>query len=301
MTMVSRNGWGCIRRKAGGETDIMSTSITVGNVEILAFVDIGPAPREPAMVFPDVPADAWGPYKDTMTPDGLLPFQMGFFAVRSGGQTMLVDTGLGRGPHEMMGGIGGKLMDQLNGAGISVGDVSRVLITHLHGDHVGWNITWDGDAPRATFPNATYFVPQGDWEHFMSAEVIVNSPHMEQNVIPLQTLSAMQLVGDGEEITTEITTLVTPGHTPGHQCFLISSAGERAIIIGDALHTAAQLTETSWNVGFDVDKPLAAQTRASLVQRLEDEGLAVASGHMPVGSNIGRVIRLDGKRTWQVL
>ena len=279
----------------------MSDRITVGNVEILAFVDIGPAPRDPAMVFPDVPADAWGAYKDTMTPDGLLPFQMGFFALRSGGQTMLVDTGLGRGPHEAMGGIGGKLMDQLSGEGISADDISRVLITHLHGDHVGWNVTWDGDTARATFPNATYSVPQGDWDHFMSAEVLVNSPHMEANVIPLQAMNAMQLVGDNEAITDEITTFVTPGHTPGHQSFLISSGGERAIIIGDAFHTAAQLTETSWNVGFDVNKPLAAETRSSLVQRIEDEGLTVASGHMPVGSNIGRVIRLEGKRSWQVL
>ena len=192
----------------------MSDRITVGNVEILAFVDIGPAPRDPAMVFPDVPADAWGAYKDTMTPDGLLPFQMGFFALRSGGQTMLVDTGLGRGPHEAMGGIGGKLMDQISGEGIDAEDISRVLITHLHGDHVGWNITWDGDTARATFPNATYSVPQGDWDHFMSAEVLVNSPHMEANVIPLQAMNAMQLVGDNEAITDEITTFVTPGHTP---------------------------------------------------------------------------------------
>ena len=100
----------------------------------------------------------------------------------------------------------------------------------------------------------------------MSAEVLVNSPHMEANVIPLQAMNAMQLVGDNEAITDEITTFVTPGHTPGHQSFLISSGGERAIIIGDAFHTAAQLTETSWNVGFDVNKPLAAETRSSLVQ-----------------------------------
>lgn len=279
----------------------MTDRITVGNVEILAFVDIGPAPRDPAMVFPDVPAESWDAYKDTMTPDGQLPFQMGFFAVRSGGQTMLVDTGLGQGPFEAMGGIGGKLLDQLNGEGISADDISRVLITHLHGDHVGWNVTWDGDTPRATFPNATYSVPQGDWDYFTSADVLPNSPHMENSVIPLQGLNALELVGDNAAITDEITTFVTPGHTPGHQCFLISSGGERAIFIGDAFHTAAQLTETSWNVGFDVDKPLAAETRASLVQRLEDEGLAVASGHMPVGSNIGRVVRLNGRRTWQVL
>ena len=153
----------------------MTDRITVGNVEILAFVDIGPAPRDPAMVFPDVPAASWDAYKDTMTPDGLLPFQMGFFAVRSGGQTMLVDTGLGQGPFEAMGGIGGQLMDQLSGAGINPDEISRVLITHLHGDHVGWNVTWDGDAARATFPNATYSVPQGDWDYFTSADVLPNS------------------------------------------------------------------------------------------------------------------------------
>ena len=171
----------------------MTDRITVGNVEILAFVDIGPAPRDPAMVFPDVPADAWDAFRDTMTPDGQLPFQMGFFALRSGGQTMLVDTGLGQGPFEQMGGISGKLMDQLNGAGISADDISRVLITHLHGDHVGWNVTWDGDTARATFPNATYTIPQGDWDYFTTADVLPNSPHMENSVIPLQELNALEL------------------------------------------------------------------------------------------------------------
>ena len=285
----------------GGKHHAMSDRIKIGNVEILAFVDIGPAPRDKSMLFPDVTEEDWAPYAHTLTPDGLLPFQMGFFALKAGDETIIVDTGLGRGPFEMMGGIGGQLMDQLAGAGIGAGDVTRVVLTHLHGDHVGWNVTWDGDTPAATFPRATYVVPQGDWDYFTSAEVLPNSPHMEQNVIPLQDLNAMQLVGDADAITTEITTLVTPGHTPGHQCILINSGGERAILTGDAFSTVAQTQETTWNVGFDVDKPQAAATRASLMQRLEDEALTVAAGHMPVGANIGRVIRLEGKRTWQVL
>ena len=279
----------------------MSDRIRIGNVEILALVDIGPMARDKSMLFPDVPEEAWAPYAHTLTQDGMLPFQMGFFALRAGDQTIIVDTGLGRGPFEMMGGIGGQLMDQLSAAGISAGDVTQVVLTHLHGDHVGWNITWDGDTPSATFPRATYVVPQGDWDYFMSPDVIADSPHMQQNVIPLQALNAMQLVGDGDAITTEITTLVTPGHTPGHQCILINSGGERAILTGDAFSTVAQTQETSWNVGFDVDKPQAAITRSSLMQRLEDEGFTVAAGHMPVGSNIGRVIRVEGKRSWQVL
>lgn len=279
----------------------MSDKASIGNVEILAFVDIGPNPRDPAMVFPDVPAEAWEPYRDTMTPDGQLPFQMGFFALRAGGQTIVVDTGLGRGPHQQMGGITGKLEDQLKGAGIGLSDVNAVLITHLHGDHVGWNVTWDGETPKATFPNAKYYIPQGDWDHFNKPEVLENSPHMKANVLPLQNLGATELVPDGFALTPEITTLVTPGHTPGHQCILINSGGEKGILTGDAFHTVAQTQETDWNVGFDVDKPLAAQTRGSLMQRLEDEGMTVAAGHMVVGSNIGKVVRVEGKRTWQVI
>ena len=279
----------------------MSDRVKVGNVEILAFVDIGPNSRDPSQVFPDVPADAWGPYRHTLNPEGQLPFQMGFFALRSDGKTIIVDTGLGAGPHQQMGGITGQALANLAKAGITPEDVDIVFITHLHGDHVGWNITWDGDTPRATFPRATYYAPQGDWDHFTKPEVLENSPHMKANVLPLQQLGALELIGDGFAVTPEVSTFLTPGHTPGHHSALITSNGERGVIAGDVFHTVAQTQETGWNVGFDVDKPMAARTRESFMARMEAEGFTVAAGHMVVGSNIGHVVRLEGKRTWQVI
>lgn len=279
----------------------MSERATIGNVEILAFVDIGPTSRPTSAVFPDVPTENWDAYKNTLNEDGDLPFQMGFFALRADGKTIIVDTGLGKGPHEAMGGISGQALNNLEKAGIRPEDVDSVLITHLHGDHVGWNITRDGDKVSATFPNAKYFVPKADWDHFNKEDVLSNSPHMPANVLPLQELGVLEIVDDNFSLTPEITTLGTPGHTPGHQSTLISSGGEKALIAGDAFHTVAQLQETDWNVGFDVDKPLAAKTRGALMQRLESEGFTVAAGHMVLGSNIGKVIRLDGKRSWQVI
>ena len=107
----------------------MTDRAQIGNVEILAFVDIGPTTRPTNQVFPDVPSSEWDNYKNTLTDSGELPFQMGFFALRSNGQTIVVDTGLGKGPHEAMGGITGQALENLKKAGIRVEDVNSVLIT----------------------------------------------------------------------------------------------------------------------------------------------------------------------------
>ena len=279
----------------------MTDRAQIGNVEIIAFVDIGPTTRPTNQVFPDVPSSEWDNYKNTLTDSGELPFQMGFFALRSNGQTIVVDTGLGKGPHEAMGGITGQALENLKKAGIRVEDVNSVLITHLHGDHVGWNVTWEGNSSKPTFPNAKYYVPQGDWDYFNQKDVLENSPHMKANVLPLQDAGVLEVIQDGFALTPEITTLGTPGHTPGHQSTLINSGNQKAIVTGDAFHAVAQLQETDWNVGFDVDKPTAAKTRGSLMKRLEDENFTIAAGHMVLGSNIGKIINVDGKRSWQVL
>jgi glyoxylase-like metal-dependent hydrolase (beta-lactamase superfamily II) len=124
---------------------------------------------------------------------------------------------------------------------------------------------------------------------------------MERAVLPLQKLGNMELFQDGQAFTPEVSALATPGHTPGHHSFLISSGGQKGVVTGDVFHTPPQVQETGWNVGFDLDKPQAAKTRGSLMDRLEKEGFTVAAGHMPLHTNIGKVVRLEGKRVWQAL
>ncbi len=281
----------------------MGERVRIGNVEIIGLFDLPGGLRDVSTMFPDVPASAWDTYRDELEAPGQIRAQMGFFALRSpSGQVAVVDTGLGPGPFEQMGGARGQLMSNLNAAGIRAEDVDVVFLTHLHGDHVGWNVTWESpEKPVATFPRAKYYVSQADWDYFNGPDVLPNSPHVPANVEPLQGLGALELVGDGQVITSEITTFASPGHTPGHMSALVTSNGERALIAGDLFHTSIQTQETGWNVGFDVDKPSAAQTRESVMARMEAEGFTVAAGHMPHGANIGKVVRLEGRRTWQVL
>jgi len=141
--------------------------LSVGNVEILGLTDIEPDfPMPLTQLFPDVPLEAWAPHQQRFPeafprPDTWRP-HFGGFLLRSEGRTILVDTGIGSTATNpgtvaaFCGGVDGRLMDELRAAGVSPEDVDIVFLTHLHPDHVGWNLTLTGGTARATFPRARY-------------------------------------------------------------------------------------------------------------------------------------------------
>ena len=219
----------------------MPDRIAVGNTEIVAVLDMVPPPRDPADFFPDVPRGDWAPYEQDVLENGQVQLYYGCFFIRSSGRTVMVDTGMGPGPHPERGNRTGDLLNQIRRLGAAAEDVDVVVHTHLHQDHVGWNLKPSDGAAQPYFPNARYLVPRLDWEHFARPENLEASPHVRDKVVPLDGLGIMELVDDGHHVTDEVTTLLTPGHTPGHQAVLVSSRGERAMIVGDVLHSKAQV------------------------------------------------------------
>ena len=128
--------------------------LTVGNVEILVMHDAESA-LPLSMTFPHVASEDWEPYKERYPeafngPDNIRA-HFECYLIRSQGQTILVDTGIGTAASNpgtiegLLGGIEGNLVSELNSAGIQPGDIDTVFLTHLHTDHVGWNST--GQAP----------------------------------------------------------------------------------------------------------------------------------------------------------
>src|SRR3990170_4463291 len=114
----------------------MTEQVQVGNVTIMAVPDTGVSGSRPFM-FPEVGEDAWQGWEHYLNPRGNLRMNIGSFVLRSDGQTIVVDTGLGEKPRP--GYPEGKLLANLHAEGIKPEDVDIVLITHLHVDHVGWN------------------------------------------------------------------------------------------------------------------------------------------------------------------
>jgi len=176
-----------------------------------------------------------------------------------------------------------------------------VVHTHLHADHVGWNVKISGGMPAPYFRRARYLVPRLDWEHFTKPEVIGSAPQVRNSVMPLQKLRLMDLVDSDHNITDEVKTLAAPGHTPGHQVIMISSQGEKAMIVGDLLHSKVQVQQPGWTPGVDIDKEASERHRTELLELAEREGYVVAAGHFHPKDHIGKVVRLRGQRYWQAL
>jgi glyoxylase-like metal-dependent hydrolase (beta-lactamase superfamily II) len=185
--------------------------------------------------------------------------------------------------------------------GVDTADVDIVAHTHLHGDHVGWNIDYTSSQPAPTFPKARYLVPRLDWEHFTQPDVIGTAPQVTNSVIPLQGMGLMDLVDSEYNITDEVKTLSTPGHTPGHMVIVITSQGEKAMVVGDLLHNKAQVERPDWTAGVDTDKEASRLNRESILDQAEHEGYVIAAGHFHPNDHIGKVMRLEGKRFWQIL
>ncbi|MDP7532875.1 MAG: MBL fold metallo-hydrolase [SAR202 cluster bacterium] len=261
---------------------------TVGNVEMVSLTD-GQGAGPPTGVFPESTDEIWrAEYPELVDAEGMIHPRYGCLAVRSSGKLIIVDTGM-QAPD-------GALLNDMKAKGVDRDAVDLVVTTHLHPDHVGWNLT-DG---KPTFPKARYLAPRTDWDYWTQPSVVENAAHIQNQVLPLNELNLLDLMDDDYQITDELQTLATPGHTPGHISIRVTSAGERGFILGDVAHSPAQAHYTDWNPAFDMDGATARQTRNRIVDKLEEEGAVVATGHFP-DPGFGRFVRQAGRRVWQVL
>jgi len=269
----------------------MAKSIKIGKFKINAFVDFTPDPFNPTDFFPDVPIEDWDKHKSQhpLNENGKFQTNFGFFSIQSNNCHVLVDTGIGGAP--------GRLPHELKARGISTSEITTVVNTHLHGDHVGWNLT--NGVP--TFPNARYVISEVDWQYWTNKNVLDKSPHIKAQAIPLKQQNLVDLSNDGYKVSDGLHILSTPGHTPGHQSLLVESDGEKAIVTGDVIHSLAQITEPDWCAGFDMDKPAAIATRRKIIEQAITENLTLAAGHLLIGTNLGEVVEIKGKRYWKAL
>lgn len=259
---------------------------TVGSVELVSLTD-GQGDMDPSQIFPTSSMTAWrSEYPELLDGNDHIHPRFGCLAVRSGGKLIIVDTGL-QAPD-------GTLLDEMRSKGVDREAVDLVAITHLHPDHVGWNLT-DG---RPTFPNARYLISKTDYDYWTRPEVLENAQHVKDQVLPLEGLNILDLMEDDYKITDELTTVATPGHTPGHVSIAVVSGGERAFILGDVAHSPAQAHYTEWSPTFDTDGDISRRIRRQILDKLEEEGTLVSAGHFP-NPGFGRFIKSGGRQIWQ--
>ena len=194
--------------------------------------------------------------------------------VNTGNELILFDTGLS----------GAGTTAALEAAGYTPDQVDIVVLTHMHGDHIGGLMT-DG-AP--TFPNASYVTGRVEYDAWAKAE----NENFEKNVKPLA--DKMTFLEDGGSPASGITAVAAFGHTPGHMTYLLDSDGTQMLLGADfANHYVWSLAHPDWEVKFDMDKSAAAATRVKLLDMLSADKIAFSGYHMPFPA-FGYVDKHDG-------
>ena len=272
--------------------------VTIGNVTITPIQDTAIL-TNPRQFMPDHGDQFAEEYKHQADERGLMPMSITSYLVRSSGKNVLVDTGLGN--RKRTGFPIGKLDVALKEAGIAPGDIDLVIHTHLHIDHTGWNTVDAADGSKQIFfTNAKFLVQQVEWDYWMQPKFVndPSHPHLADTVEPLTNSGRLEFVRGESAIDENLVFVHSPGHTPGHVCVGIQSAGEKAIIIGDASHHPVQLDHPDWSPAFDADPTVSAKTRDKLFDMAAADGRTWIAGHWAF-PGVGRIVRVEGKRVFQ--
>lgn len=174
--------------------------------------------------------------------------------VRTGEQTILVETGIGNKLADRAAAIYGmpaRLLENLHAARIAPEDVDIVINSHLHFDHCGWNTIRQGDQVVATFPRARYYVQEGEVLHGRHQYERDAVSYLSDNYDPLIASGRMLLLHGEQQIAPGVSVKVFPGHTRNMQAVMLRSAGKTACYISDLIPTTDHL-EPTWVMAFDL-------------------------------------------------
>ncbi len=210
--------------------------------------------------------------------------------IETGSHKVLLDTGMGDITFPGNEPDNGRLLSGLEAIAVSPEDITDVILSHGHPDHIG-SCSRNGEP---MFKNAHYHLPPnelefwtqkpGDEQSFMNMMLSVGVAQLE----PIRSL--IQPYATDEEIVPGITAISAPGHTLGHHAFLLHDGDDKLLHLMDAaVHYLVGPEEPDWALAVEMDQTAAADTRRKLFKQASEENLMVAGYHFPF-PGIGKII-----------
>ncbi|WP_280460287.1 MBL fold metallo-hydrolase [Nocardia carnea] len=267
----------------------------LGDVEVIRVIEWHQPFLPASEMFPAMGDDVWKANEAWLAPDhwepdgGKAVTALQSWVLRSSGRTILIDTGAGRGRERPGMGPFHRSRSDFPGllakAGVRQQDVDVVVNTHLHVDHVGWN-TIDADGQWVpTFPNAQYLIPAADDFHYGPDNAYGNGAQEVDRLIYQDSIAPIHQTGQAElwdglyRIDEHLTLESAPGHTPGSSVLRLVSGTDRAVFVGDLLHSPVQILHSCCNSNACLAPQQAVASRRRILGRAADERELLVPAH----------------------
>jgi len=209
------------------------------------------------------------------------------WVVQAGGNTIVIDTGVGnRKPRaaERMDRLNTLVMPWLESIGAGPQQVTHVVMTHLHTDHVGWNTVEKDGRWAPTFPKARYLFPKDEFDYWKGlydkGDKDVNQGSFADSVLPVLDAGLGDFMDGTAEVAGCLAPEPVPGHAPGMLSFRLRSRGEEGLFCADILHNAIQIVRPDWNDRYCLWPDKALESRAAGLKRACERGALLMPMHL---------------------
>lgn len=270
----------------------MIHSWSIGDVRVTSLVEYMGPTHVPEATFPAfddkvfavqagmLPAGAW--YGEIRR----FTIAIQIWIVHAGNEVILVDSGVGNlktRPAARMHMLNSLVPQWLAAAGAAPEQVTHVLMTHLHSDHVGWNTTLANGRWVPTFPKARYLVPKSDFDYFKGVVDAgkASDTSLADSVMPVIEAGLVDFIDRHSVLPAALQPVEAFGHTPGMMNYWLRSKGETGVFSADVFHHPVQILNPNWNTAFCILPDAAKATRAQLLREAADTGALVMPCHFP--------------------
>ncbi len=199
--------------------------------------------------------------------------------VNTGSKLILIDSGFNNNGAPTT----GQMAVNMAAAGIDPKQIDTVLISHFHPDHINGLRSKEG---ALVYANAEIAIPQADWDHYMDDAKMNAVPEAARGAFMVSRRVFAPIAKDlrrmdiGKEAAPGITAIASPGHTPGHTSFVVSSGTSTLLVVGDASNDPRVFARNPhWHLGFDLDKPLAVESRSKLLDMAATDRMQISFYH----------------------